>query len=196
MQQPVNTQWWSRLRMQVSQVLQCHERGGDKHSQAAQSLQPSTGFAVLTDTICPDPLVLVSHSTVYVKLPTIFNIMKLPRTKWNMYVKLSSLYNSGRTIHNPNQYMRGVTVRTKAIDSKSLIVCGHTFFRIIIVKRVRFSQVTLISAASLLLLSFLNYLLRNMTNHRITGSLESSQRIHTYLFLSLSLSLSLYFLVI
>ncbi|KYQ54668.1 hypothetical protein ALC60_06475 [Trachymyrmex zeteki] len=118
--------------MQVSQVLQCHERGGDKHSQAAQSLQPSAAFAVLTGTICP--LVLVSHSTVYVKLPTIFNIMKLPRTKWNMYVKLASLYNSGKTIHNPNQYMSGATVRTKAIDSRSLIVRGHTFLRITIVK--------------------------------------------------------------
>ncbi|KYM94479.1 hypothetical protein ALC62_14922 [Cyphomyrmex costatus] len=116
--------------MQVSQMLQCHERGGDKHSQAAHSLQPSDAFAVLTGTICPP--VLVSHSTVYVKLPMIFNIMKLPRMKWNMYVKFSSLYNSGITIHNPNQYIRGAAIRTKTIDSRSLIVRGHTFLRIII----------------------------------------------------------------
>jgi len=134
--------------MQLSQVLQCHERGGDKHSQAVHSLHPSAVFAVLTSTM--RLLVLVSHSTVYVKLPTIFNMIKLPRTKWSMYAKFSSLYNSGSTIHNPNQYIRGVIIRTKAIDSRSPMVRGHTFFRIIIVVFASI-KITLTSAASSLL---------------------------------------------
>lgn len=119
----------------MSQILQCHERGGDRHSQVAHNRHPSVTLAVLIGTMRPPPM-LVSHSTVYVKLPIIFSMMKLPRMKWNVYATgFSFPYNPGSTIHSPNQYRRGAMIRTKVIDSRSLIVRGHTFFRIIIVVR-------------------------------------------------------------
>lgn len=124
--------------MQTSQIEQCQERGGASVSHEAHNLQPSLVFATLIGII--SLLVLVSQKTVYVKFPTIFNMIKFPKEKCKMYKSVGYSYIAGNTTHNSNQYNRGTIVNIKAIEKKSLRVRGQIFFRIIMFNNFPFTK--------------------------------------------------------
>lgn len=132
MQHPVKIQWWSLFKIQISHVGQCHERGGASVSQEAHNLQPSLVFAALIGIM--SLLVLVSQKTMNVKFPTMFNMIKFPRRKFNVYGSDPNPYRAGNTTHNSNQYIRGIMASINVMEKKSLNVRGHIFLLIIILK--------------------------------------------------------------